>query len=183
MSKTPCSKAVKLSTCTPFEICAWFISRYVYYACSKRREFFSSVSIKHSKMMLPLEKNLRILRLFPKTTSFLKGVFFSMWKCRFGPMWLSQSVFVAWSRKLVRYKAYILKILFHTYNMVLWPLETFLRALEVGCMWFWEAQKELKIMEFELLRESVGKAWVWGRPKLQLEWKCSRIYVRGYEPR
>ena len=74
-------------------------------------------------------------------------------------------------------------ILFHTYNMVLWPLETFLRALEVGCMWFWEAQKELKIMEFELLRESVGKTWVWGRPKLQLEWNCSRIYVRGYEPR
>ena len=33
----------------------------------------------------------------------------------------------------------------------------FLRALEVGCVRFWEAQKVLKIMEFGSLRECVEK--------------------------
>ena len=36
--------------------------------------------------------------------------------------------------------------------MIILPLENFLRALEVGCVRFWEAQKVLKIMEFGSLR-------------------------------
>ena len=41
--------------------------------------------------------------------------------------------------------------------MIIRPLEKFLRALEVGCVRFWEAQKVLKIMECGSLRECVWK--------------------------
>ena len=49
----------------------------------------------------------------------------------------------------MRSKAHYLKILFHTHNMVLRPIENFLHALEVETMKILASQKWLKTWIFE----------------------------------
>ena len=95
-----------------------------------------------------------------------------MWKNFFWQKRLRNAVIIQLTWELVRLKAYNLKLILKTYYMVMWPLENFLQPLEVGWVWFWEAQKVLKNMDFTSLRESVGKCCVWCLPKVFVEQKC-----------
>ena len=49
----------------------------------------------------------------------------------------------------MRSKAYYLKILLHTYNMVIRPIENFLQALEVEPLTILALKKSLKTWTFE----------------------------------
>ena len=69
-------------------------------------------------------------------------------KNHFGPNRLGTAVGVVRSREYVRSKAYYLKILFHTRNMVIRPIENFLRALEVEPMKILGSQKVAQNMDF-----------------------------------
>ena len=89
----------------------------------------------------PPPKLFRCGPVFKKTASFKGGVFFWGVKKHFGPNRLGTVVCVVWSREYVRSKAYYLKILFHTYNMVIRPIENFLHALEVETMKILASQK------------------------------------------
>ena len=87
-----------------------------------------------------------------------EAFFFWYWISDFGPKSLGNDLGIVRSREIVRLKAYNLYLILRTYFMIIRPLKNFLRALEVGCVRFWEAQKVLKIMEFGSLRECVEKA-------------------------
>ena len=91
----------------------------------------------------------------------LKEAFvFWRWISDFGPNSLRNDLSIAWSRELVRLKAYNLKLLSSTYLMVARPIEKFLLALEVGWVRFAGSQKVLKIMDFECLKRSMGNSGV-----------------------
>ena len=113
-------------------------------------------------------------RFFVFETTLKEASFFPMWKKLFGPKRLGSVVIIQLTWELVRLKAYNLKLILSTYHMVMWPLKNFLLPLEVEWVWFWEAQKLLKNMDFGSLRESVGKGCVWGFPKSQIEQKYFR---------
>ena len=66
----------------------------------------------------------------------------------FGPKWFEHAVIVVSSREYVRSKAYYLKTLLHTHNMVIRPIENFLRALEVAPMKILGSQKVAQNMDF-----------------------------------
>ena len=57
----------------------------------------------------------------------------------------------------MRLKAYYLKILFYTYNMVIRPIESFLRTLEVEPMNILGSQKVSRNMHFLVFRRVYGK--------------------------
>ena len=94
-----------------------------------------------------------------------------MWKKLFWQKRLGNAVIIQLTWEFVRLKAYNLKLILDTYYMVMWRSENFLQPLEVGWVWFWEAQKLLKNMDFGSLRESVGKGCVWYLPKFYVEQK------------
>ena len=95
-----------------------------------------------------------------------------MWKKLFWQKRLGNAVIIQLTWELVRLEAYNLKLILDTNYMVMWRSKNFLQPLEVGWVWFWEAQKLLKNMDFTSLRESVGKCCVWCLPKAFVEQKC-----------
>ena len=57
----------------------------------------------------------------------------------------------------MRLKAYNLKLLLHTYYVIIGPIEKFLWSLKVATVGNFRSQKVLKIMNFKCLRRSVGR--------------------------
>ena len=80
---------------------------------------------------------------------FKGSVFFYVVEKLFWQKRLQLAVIVIWTRECVRSKAYNLKLILSTYYVVPWPLENFLRTLEVG----WCDLGRLK---------KCSKSWIWG---------------------
>ena len=112
-----------------------------------------------------------------------EAFFFRMWKKLFWQKRLGNAVIIQLTWELVRLKAYNLKLILDTNYMVMWRSENFLQPLEVGWVWFWEAQKLLKNMDFGCLRTPVRKGCVWGLPKFEIEQKFFRNVGCSYEKR